>query len=205
LRYWLAALCALAASMVAADDGRSAGRHEYGSDSLSIAVDGPGMVIGLDGPAVNFVGCEGRPSTPAQTAALARTLDVLRAGDALFLTPPAADCRMLSAAVSPPDYAAAGDAELKASWDFRCGNPSALLWVDAQLLARFPRTDQLRTSVVTPAGHKTVVLTPGTPRVLLPRRYRGPLSPRISSTSISAASQSFSSLPGANPRRSALK
>jgi|CXWL01.1.fsa_nt_gi hypothetical protein len=152
---------------------RSAGKHEHGTSTLSIAVDGTNMAIDLDGPADNLMGFEHKPSTPEQTAVLAKALDVLRAGENLFLTPPGADCRMVSAAVSPPDYntdgGPDGHSDLEASWEFRCGNPAALLWVDVQLFAKFPGTQKLAAGVVTPAGQKAVVLTPGTPRVLLPR------------------------------------
>ena len=135
-------------------------------------VDGPRMDIGLGGPVGNFTSFEQPPATPAQTAELAQALDALRAGDNLFLTPPAADCRMASAGVSPPHYTEqhnTGSGYLKASWEFRCGNPAALIWVEAQVFARFPGTTQLATSARNPSGQKAVVLTPGTSRVLLPR------------------------------------
>jgi hypothetical protein len=152
---------------------RSAGKHEHGSSSVGIAVDGNDMAIDLDGPAANLIGFEHKPSTPEQNAVLARALDVLRVGDALFLTPPEANCRMVSAGVSPPEFGADGHSDLEASWEFRCGKPSALQWVDVQLLAKFPGIAKLATSIVTPAGQKAVVLTPGTTRVLLPRPASG--------------------------------
>ena len=148
---------------------RSAGKHEHGSSSLSIAIDGDEMAIDLDGPAANLIGFEHQPSTPEQKAVLAKALDVLRVGDALFLTPAEANCRMVSAAVSPPEFGADGHSDLEASWEFRCGNPGALQWVDVQLMAKFPGIAKLATGIVTPAGQKAVVLTPGTARVLLPR------------------------------------
>lgn len=148
---------------------RSAGKHEHGSSSLSIAVDGNEMAIDLDGPAANLIGFEHQPSTPEQTAVLAKTLELLRVGDALFLTPADANCRMVSAAVSPPEFAGDGHSDLEASWEFRCGNPQALQWVEVQLLAKFPGIAKLATGIVTPTGQKAVVLTTGTPRVLLPR------------------------------------
>ena len=152
---------------------RSAGKHEHGSSSLGVAVDGNDLAIELDGPAANLIGFEHKPSTPEQAAVLAKALDVLRVGDALFLTPAEANCRMVSAAVSPPEFGADGHSDLEASWEFRCGSPPALQWVDVQLLAKFPGITKLATGIVTPAGQKAVVLTPGTPRVLLPRPESG--------------------------------
>ena len=152
-----------------ATEARSAGKHEHGAAALDIAIDGNDLVIDLDGPADNLIGFEHKPSTPEQTAALAAALATLRAGDVLFLTPPEAGCRMISSAASPPADDGSGHADIEASWEFKCSSPASLLWVEVQLFNKFPGTTKLTTSVVAPAGQKAVVLTRGTPRVLLPR------------------------------------
>lgn len=169
MRYWLLAICFLGGPAMADGGTRSAGRHEHGSTTLGIAVEGQSLVIEIDGPAGNFTGFEQRPANEAQKQELARVLNVLRNGAALFLTPPGAQCRLQSAAVSPPDYGTDGHADLEAFWEFRCGSPPALAWVEAKVFAAFPGTERLATSVVTDAGQKAVVLTPGTTRVLLPQ------------------------------------
>lgn len=169
LRNLLILITAMAAAPALAAETRSAGKHEHGAAALDIAIDGNDMAIDLDGPADNFIGFEHKPSTPEQTAALAAALATLRDGDALFLTPTAAGCRMISSAASPPAYDGSGHADIEASWEFKCSSPASLLWVEVQLFAKFPGTKKLATSVVAPAGQKAVVLTRGTPRVLLPR------------------------------------
>jgi hypothetical protein len=148
---------------------RSLGTHEHGSATLGVAVDGQTVTLELDGPAGNFVGFEHRPTNPEQTAALAQALNVLRNGAALFVMPDGAQCRLLSSAVSPPDYGADGHADLEAFWEFRCGSPAALGWIEARIFTAFPATAKVATSVVTASGQKAVVLTPGTNRVLMPR------------------------------------
>jgi hypothetical protein len=147
---------------------RSAGRHEHGTTTLGIAVEGQSLVIELDGPAANFTGFERKPASEVEKQQLARVLNQLRDGDALFGTPPGAQCRQQSAAVSPPEYGGDGHADLEAFWEFRCGSPAVLTWVEARLFGTFPGTERLTTSVVTDRGQKAVVLTPGTTRVLLP-------------------------------------
>lgn len=177
MRYWLVALCflcgplavGLAAGESRAVDGRPASPHEHGTSALGIAVAGQGLRLELSGPAGNFTRTEHPPATPEGTRELARVLDVLRDGAALFLTPPEAHCRLRSAAVSPPAYGADGHAGLAASWDFQCGSPAALTWLEARVFTAFPATERLGTRVVSGAAQKAVVLTPGTPRVLLPR------------------------------------
>ena len=168
MRHWLMAICLLSG----AGDAPAMDRREPGTSILSIVVNGPRVAIDLTGPVGNFTGFGHPPLTSEETAELAHAVDALRAGNNLFLTPPEAYCQMESVAVSPPAYgdaARAGPSQLAASWQFRCGNPAALIWVDARVFASFPDTAKLATSVVTPLGQKSVVLTPGTPRVLLPR------------------------------------
>jgi len=167
VRYWLIILCLLCGPAPAAET-RSAGRHQHGTTSLGIAVEGQSLVLELDGPAANFTGFERPPANDAEKQALARVLNTLRDGAALFGTPPEAACRLKSAAVSPPGYEDDGHADLEAFWEFTCGSPAALTWVEARLFKAFPGTEKLSTSVVTDKGQKAVVLTPGTTRVLLP-------------------------------------
>lgn len=173
MRYWPLTICFLCGGTLgtglAAAEPRSAARHEHGSTTLGIAVEGQSLVIEIDGPAANFVGFERKPATDQEKQELARVLNVLRDGAALFLTPPGAACRLQSAAVSPPGYGDDGHADLEAFWEFRCGSPAALTWIEAKVFTAFPGTEQLRTSVVTATGQKAVVLTPGTTRVLMPQ------------------------------------
>ena len=173
MRHWLMTICFLCGGALgtglAAGETRSAGRHEHGSTALGIALEGQSLVIEIDGPAANFTGFERKPATEPEKQELARVLNVLRDGAALFLTPPGAQCRLQSAAVSPPDYGTDGHADLEAFWEFRCGSPAALTWIEAKVFAAFPGTERLATSVVTAAGQKALVLTPGTTRVLLPQ------------------------------------
>ncbi|MEQ1802649.1 MAG: DUF2796 domain-containing protein [Gammaproteobacteria bacterium] len=169
MRYWLMAICFLCGPALAAGETRSAGRHEHGNTALGIAVDGQSLVIEIDGPAANFTGFEQKPADEKEKQELARVLNVLRDGATLFLMPPGAQCRLQSAAVSPPEYTTDGHADLEAFWEFRCGSPAALTWIEARIFAAFPGTARLATSVVTATGQKAVVLTPGTTRVLLPQ------------------------------------
>lgn len=168
MRCRLLAICFLCGPVLA-DGAPSIPRHEHGTTALAIAVEGPSLVIEMEGPAGNFTAIETRPADDRQKQELARVLNVLRDGGALFLTPPDADCRLRSTAVSPPDYGADGHAGLDGFWEFHCGSPAALTWVEARVFAVFPRTERLATSVVTGTGQKAVVLTPGTTRVLLPQ------------------------------------
>lgn len=148
---------------------RSAQKHEHGSSMLNIAVDGKLVAIDLDGPAANVVGFEHPPANPEQTARLADVLATLRDGAVLFRMPAAAECRMVSAAVSAPSYTANKHGDLESSWEFRCSNPAALTSIEVPLMKVFTGIEKLATSVVTPAGQFQVVLTQENIRVAIPR------------------------------------
>ena len=176
----VAAIIFGAGALVSIQAALAAGKHEHGKANLNVAVDGERLIIELDSPADNLVGFEFRPRTDEQKARVAAALEALRDGAGLFAMPPGADCRLKSAAVSPPDYGDAGHdhdhdkdedshADFEAAWEFRCSNMAALMWLETSLFARFPGTRQLATSIIAPAGQTAVVLTPGTTRALLPR------------------------------------
>ena len=101
-------LATIGATTGAGADVRHAGKHEHGTTNLGIAVEGTSLTLELDAPAANFLGFEHPPASEAEKQQLAKVLNLLRDGEALFGTPPGAACRLQSAAVSPPDYAASG-------------------------------------------------------------------------------------------------
>ncbi|MEZ5565929.1 MAG: DUF2796 domain-containing protein [Gammaproteobacteria bacterium] len=135
---------------------QSPGPGNSGLSRLNIVLDGTRLLITLVGPARDFSGLEHPP-------------DVMKSGATLFLMPSDAWCRPVSAAVSTATEDGSPVAALQATWQFQCSEPAALNWIEAHLLAVFPDTQKLATSVTTPDGTKSVVLTPGTPRILLPR------------------------------------
>ena len=127
---------------------RQAGRHEHGTSTLNVAIDGNALTIELSGPAANFIGFEHVPRTAEQTARLTSVLATLKEGAPLFVTPAAASCQSTRADVTPPNFPAAGaaenddeddhaagheqhhdgeqHAEMAATWDFHCSQPKLL-------------------------------------------------------------------------------
>lgn len=178
MRERLIALCALGGMVLAGlawagaglDDNPTATiARQKGGGVLSVSLNGPALAVVLTAPAWQFTGFDHAPATPEETARLAGVLAELRAGDQLFPTPPEAWCRMVSAAVSPPDYSADGPAMMKGQWGYQCGNPAALQWIEARVMDRFPALDALATTLLAGANRKNVVLTPGVTRALMPR------------------------------------
>ncbi len=141
-----------------------------GTGHLAIVLDATRLTITLNTLARDVTGLDHPPADAAETTRLADTLDTLRSGAKLFLLPPEAWCRPISATVATPTAGGSPDAALQASWQFQCSAPAALQWIDVRLLAAFPDLRKLGTSATTAAGIKSVVLTAGTPRILLPRQ-----------------------------------
>ena len=160
---------------------RQAGRHEHGTSTLNIALDGNTLAIELSGPAANFIGFEHAPRTAAQTARLTSVLATLKQGAPLFVTPAAAGCESTRANVTPPNFPAAGaaenddeddhaagheqhhegeqHAEMAATWDFHCSQPKLLNTITVKVFTAFPGTEKLETSLIGPGGQAGQVLT----------------------------------------------
>ncbi len=94
-------LTACAQTAVAADK-RQHGSHEHGTAKLDVAVEQNALYIALDTPAANIIGFEHAPSTKEQKATLHKGISQLEAGDALFTTPQAAGCSLVTAEVESP-------------------------------------------------------------------------------------------------------
>lgn len=184
------AVCVLLQPASAAEPRREAGRHEHGLSELTVAQEGPELLIDLRGPAANFLGFEHAPRTSAERAALAAARAVLEQGEKLFGLPALARCRFVAARVTAPEAASAdeesdeaeedghgiaedehdedehgsgnGDhSEITVSYDVRCEAPRALSAIDVRVFAAFPGTGRIAASTVGPAGQTAVTLTPG--------------------------------------------
>jgi hypothetical protein len=121
----------------------------------------PELAVSLAGSALRLELRTAAPDPPR----LARTVDRLRDGAALFALSPGAGCQPQASAVTPP---AADRRTLVAWWAFRCTDPAALRWLEARLFGLLPGMDRVAVRVTAPRGTKSVVLTPGVPRLLMP-------------------------------------
>ena len=169
---------------------RQAGKHEHGTSTLDVALEGDVLAIELAGPADNFIGFEHAPHTPAQTARLADAVATLKQGPRLFVVPVGAGCQGTRAEVTPPKFPAPdsskpdGDdddadhghhdeggqhADMSASWEFRCKQPAQLKSITVTVFDAFPGTEKLLTSVIGPAGQAGLTLTKGNPVIHLDR------------------------------------
>ena len=144
--------------------------HQHGRASLSVAIEGPLLVVELSGPLDNFTGFEHAPRNAAERRKLAEALALLRKPSSVLSLPEAAACRPDEAEVGDPFAAHEGHdhggghedsahSELHASYRFDCADPAALGHLEVALFAAFPRLARLQATVVGPAGQSAVELS----------------------------------------------
>jgi hypothetical protein len=149
--------------------------HVHGEAELMLAVDGQMLELELISPAMNIVGFEHTPATPAQIEAVHQAVARLQEADSLFQLPPAAGCRLVDAEVETGLMATAGQhaheghpaeshehqghqderdghAEFHAHYRYRCGKPEALDSMGVRLFEAFPGLHRLHAQTVSAHG-----------------------------------------------------
>lgn len=150
--------------------------HEHGALKLDVAVEGNKLTIGMEAPLDNLLGFERAPRTDAERKAAAEVLARLRSpdkGTPLFAADAAANCSLSKAevlapvleaaaptAAPPAAKAAAKDehADLEASYEFNCAQPSQLRRLDVGLFDAYKRIQRIDVQMVGPKGQSKVTL-----------------------------------------------
>lgn len=129
--------------------------HVHGVARLGMAIQDKTLTIQLVAPLDSLIGFEHPPDTPAQKAAVAALRAKMQAPRELFRFNLAARCTLArseadSAIFRAPASAGArgdGHADLDASFEFHCANPSKLAALDTGLFAAYPRLKRLDVDV----------------------------------------------------------
>jgi len=174
------------------EEAASLGAHEHGAARLNAALDGKRLELEFISPAMNLVGFEHAPATPADEAKIAEARSQLEQPAALFGLPKAADCvvseqqlhgELLGSAHAgyqrrdqdddhrhEHSHAAAdehdGHSDIEASYQFDCSDPEALQALDLKrLFERFPGTEKIQVQLIGPNGQQGAELTPARPQL----------------------------------------
>lgn len=147
------------------------GAHVHGSADLNLALDGRHAHIELTSPAVNIVGFEHPPATPADHAAVDRAVAALKRGDRLFQFNDEAGCRMQSAEVVPAwsesdvhdAHAEQAHADFDVVYAFECATPARLERLRVGIFKAFPGTSRLTVQFVVGDRQGGVSLTASEP------------------------------------------
>ncbi len=158
--------------------------HEHGHGRLNVAIEGNSMEVELVSPGADIVGFEHAPETQEDRAAVAKAVAMLKKGDALFVPPEGAACRLEDAEVTSAlidehyddhddhgheeKHAGHEDeehAEFHAHYHFHCEHPDRLTHMDVKVFEIFPGARELDVQAISPKGQTAAELTPGAPRL----------------------------------------
>ncbi len=161
-----------------ANEHREHAAHVHGVGQLNAVLDGTTLEIELDSPAANIVGFEHAPRNDAEHARYKQVFAQLHQGEALFVLPVAADCRLDSVnlteegAADPEakaehhhddDEAEHSHSDINGYYRFRCAKPEALNAIEVRLFERFPATKSLEVQTIGPNGQGGGKLTADDP------------------------------------------
>jgi hypothetical protein len=172
------ALCCAAATIVPAASAAQVA-HEHGHGQLHIAADATQLFLELEVPAINVVGFEHLPNTPAQHTVIREKLDMLVQHQRWFEPSAAARCLVetysialggeqrvypmaqTSAAQAVKDAEAtdAAHSELHAQFTYRCAEPARLTQVAVRILEALDALEELEASVVSDTVQRQVEIT----------------------------------------------
>jgi hypothetical protein len=175
-----AALLLLVVPPAVAQHAHRHGAHAHGESRLGLAIEAGRLEIELESPAVDIVGFEHAPRTPAQAKALADARARLADGSALIVSPAAAGCRLdagrvetkgpiggagqLPAAKSGEAPKAGGDgehSEIVVRWALNCSAPDKLDRLEIGLFKAFKGMGRITATLVGPKGQRSVTLKRG--------------------------------------------
>lgn len=150
------------------------GAHEHGVARLDIAVEATRIVVQFESPLDNLVGFERAPRTDSERQRADEAVVRLKDGERLFQFDPAAGCKLTRASIdspvlglgSPSGTAAAGHAELFASWEFACADAAKAAHVDVGLFA-FNQLKRVQVQLALPKAQARRELKRPKKRILL--------------------------------------
>lgn len=148
--------------------------HVHGIAHLTLAVEGPEVLVELTSPAASLIGFERAPRTDAERETLALAKANLEAGDAMIRFSTLAACRLETAEIEVdlPEigqdhdhghdhgHEDANHADVHVSYRFTCDRPDALSSAALGLFAGFPALERVLVQYVIPEGQGGAELTP---------------------------------------------
>ena len=125
------------------------GAHVHGEAQAAMAIDGGRVSVSLNSAMYNITGFERAPQNAEEEAALADAIAAIKAGEALFVLSPSADCTLDSVTHSLPEAGPPEDSDhnpyrdLEASYEFSCTAPAELQTATIMLFEKFGNLEHL--------------------------------------------------------------
>lgn len=154
---------------------QAAHQHVHGQARLDVAVERGRIDLRLESPLDNLLGFEHAPANLAELDATKAMVSKLRSAQNLFVTSPAAGCKLIAVKLESSAIPAAilqggsGPAakpgkqdhgDLDAEFSLLCARPDALHQIDVRLFETFPHLRSVDVQLLSPRGQTGQRLTP---------------------------------------------
>jgi hypothetical protein len=134
------------------------GAHVHGAAEVDVAIEGKKLVITLESPADNLLGFEHAPKTDAEKTKLKTVEAQLRDVATVFAPDAAAQCKLIVADVTMPDFKQGEHSEIAAEYNFECAHAPSQIALP--LWKNFPKFKKLTANIAAAAGQKQSTLKP---------------------------------------------
>ena len=131
---------------------------------MTIAADGPQVLVELAGPTATLLGFEHSPKTADERETLRLAKENLQAGEGMIRFNTTADCRLIEAKVNR-HLADHRSKEMTVNYHFNCARPDRLDSAALGLFIGFPALQRVLVHYVTKDGRGGAELTPNHPVV----------------------------------------
>lgn len=171
MKYMTFFTCCFAVAATLTAFAHEPGAHVHGVGKLQVTLDANTLTLGLESPLDNLLGFEHLPRNDQQKAAVRAMADKLKQPATLFVTTPAAQCKVDSVKLESPVLEPAkmesgdGHADLDGEFVFRCAQPAALHDIEVRLFAAFSHLQRLDVEIIGPRGQTAARLTAKQPRI----------------------------------------
>ncbi|MFM8518777.1 MAG: DUF2796 domain-containing protein [Nevskiaceae bacterium] len=118
------------------------GKHVHGEVAINVALEGASLAVEVNAPALHVVGFE-RAARSAEEQRIVSEANVwLKSGANIVGGPTTARCRLQSVNYTPP-AATAKHPDYRASYLYRCEQPTSLAWVELWALRRLKGVEKV--------------------------------------------------------------
>lgn len=147
-------------------DSLEQGKHVHGEVTINVALEGNSLAVELNSPALHVVGFERAARSPEEQRVVSEANTWLKSGAGIIGVPTTALCRLQSVTYTPP-ASTAKHPDYRASYLYRCDQPTALAWVELWALRRLKGVEKVEFNLLNGSVQKQLDLGGNPGRVAL--------------------------------------
>ena len=147
-------------------DSLEQGKHVHGEVTINVALEGKSLAVELNSPALHVVGFERAARSPEEQRIVSEANTWLKSGAGIIGVPTTALCRLQSVTYTPP-ASTAKHPDYRASYLYRCDQPTALAWVELWALRRLKGVEKVEFNLLNGSVQKQLDLDGNPGRVAL--------------------------------------